>query len=55
LTIGINDYIPAVHDAYFLDNGQVQPLKAAEVLMAYLENGDGQVNYQNCRRYFRFQ
>lgn len=55
LAIGINDYIPAVHDLYFPDNGQMQPLKAAEALIAYLENGDGQVNYENCQRYFRFQ
>jgi len=55
LRIGINDYIPAVHDPYFPSTGQVQPLKAAEALMAFLENGDGQVNYQNCKRYFRFQ
>ncbi|MCG8582248.1 MAG: bifunctional metallophosphatase/5'-nucleotidase [Bacteroidales bacterium] len=55
LTVGINDFIPAVHDDYFPETGELQPLTAAYTLMAYLENGDGQVNYQNCNRYFRYQ
>lgn len=55
LTVGINDFIPAVHDAYFPEFGERQPLTAAYTLMAYLENGDGQINYQNCNRYFRYQ
>ncbi|WP_430814323.1 bifunctional metallophosphatase/5'-nucleotidase [Carboxylicivirga sp. RSCT41] len=54
LTIGINDFIPAVHDDYFPDAGELQPLTAAQTLMAYLEEGDGQVDYQNCNRYFRY-
>jgi len=55
LTVAINDFIPAVHYTYFSDDGQRQPLTAAHTLMAYLEQGNGQINYQNCNRYFRYQ
>lgn len=55
LTIGINDYIPAVHEDYFPASGNIQPLTAAETLISYLENINSQVNYPNCNRYFRYQ
>lgn len=55
LTLGTNDYIPAVHDNYFPLNGSIQPLTAAETIIYYLENVNSQVNYPNCNRYFRFQ
>jgi len=55
LSIGINDYIPAVHDSYFPTNGSTQSLTAAETIISYLENINGQVNYPNCDNYFRYQ
>ena len=55
LTIGTNDYIPAVHETYFPTNGQVQVLTAAETIISYLENINNQVHYQNCNHYFRYQ
>ena len=55
LTVGINDYVPAVHDDYFPSNGEIQPLSSAESLIYYLENIDGVVNYPNCENYFRFR
>ena len=55
LTLGTNDYIPAVHDNYFPTNGDIQSLTAAETLIDYLVNIDGTVDYPNCERYFRFQ
>ena len=55
LTIGTNDYIPAVYENYFPINGNVQSLTAAETVISYLENNNNQVNYPNCNRYFRYQ
>jgi len=55
LTIGTNDYIPAVYENYFPINGNVQSLTAAETVISYLENYNSQVNYPNCNRYFRYQ
>jgi len=54
LSVGINDYIPAVHEIYFPDNGVVQQLTAAETIIAYLQNINSQVNYANCNGYFRY-
>ncbi len=54
LTVGINDYIPAVNDLYFPGNGVVQPLTAAETLIAYLTNTNRIVDYPDCDRYFRY-
>ncbi|RLD50591.1 MAG: hypothetical protein DRI94_08225 [Bacteroidetes bacterium] len=55
LTIGINDYIPAVFDTYFPSSGIVQNLTAAETLIACLETINGDVNYPDCNCYFRYQ
>ena len=54
LKIGINDYIPAVNYIYFPDDGVIQPLTAAETLIAYLENVNSKIYYPNCNRYFRY-
>lgn len=55
LSLGINDYIPAVHDTYFPTNGNTQSLTAAETIISYLVNINSQVNYPNCDHYFRYQ
>lgn len=55
LSLGINDYIPAVHDTYFPANGNTQSLTAAETIISYLVNINSQVNYPNCDHYFRYQ
>lgn len=55
LTIGTNDYIPAVYEDYFPTNGKVQLLTAAETILSYLNNNNDQVNYPNCDHYFRYQ
>jgi len=54
LSVGINDYIPAVHNLYFPDNGQIQTLSAAETLIEYLKNNKNEINYSNCNQYFRY-
>lgn len=54
LKVGINDYIPAVHNIYFPDNGTIQTLTAAETLIFYLENINSDVDYNDCNHYFRY-
>ncbi len=55
LSVGINDYIPAVHDAYFPETGTRQSFTTAEAIIYFLENINSEVNYPTCNRYFRFQ
>ncbi len=55
LTIGTNDYIPAVYENYFPLIGNVQSLTAAETIISYLENNNSQINYPNCDHYFKYQ
>jgi len=55
LTVGMNDYIPAVYDVYFPTNGDVQTLESADTIIFYLENINSDVNYPSCTRYFRYQ
>ncbi|MDH3649770.1 MAG: bifunctional metallophosphatase/5'-nucleotidase [Saprospiraceae bacterium] len=55
LTIGLNDYIPAVFDDHFSGNGQIHSLNDAETVIQYLLEIDGDVDYQQCDRFFRYQ
>jgi 2',3'-cyclic-nucleotide 2'-phosphodiesterase (5'-nucleotidase family) len=55
LTLGTNDYIPAVYQNYFPLTGSLQSLTAAETLISYLETINSQVNYPNCDHYFKYQ
>ena len=55
LSLGTNDYIPAVYENYFPLNGSIQSLTAAETLMSYLETKNSHVDYPNCEHYFRYQ
>jgi len=55
LTIGINDYIPAVHDSYFPSNGIIQSYTTAETIILYLRHINNLVDYEYCDRYFRYQ
>ena len=55
LSIGINDYIPAVYDSYFPTNGNIQSFTTAETIMFYLININNDVNYPNCDHYFKYQ
>lgn len=54
LSVGVNDYIPAVYDAYFPTDGAIQPLTDAEIVISYLEEINDQVNYTSCDNYFRY-
>ena len=55
LSVGINDYIPAVYDTYFPTNGILQSMTAAETIISYLKTKNNQVDYSDCNRYFRYQ
>jgi 5'-nucleotidase/UDP-sugar diphosphatase len=55
ISVGINDYIPAVHDTYFPTSGVIQSLTSAETIIYYLENINDQVDYTDNYCYFRYQ
>lgn len=55
VTIGINDYIPAVYDQYFsLDDADVKDMTTAETLIAYLTTINSTVNHEGCNHYFKY-
>ena len=55
ISLGINDYIPAVHDSYFPANPDIQSITTAEAIIYYLKNINSQINYSYCDHYFRYQ
>ena len=55
LTIGLNDYIPAVYDTYFTQTPTFLPYTTAETIVNYLENNSSPINYTNYSNYFKFQ
>lgn len=55
LTIGINDYIPAVYDQYFpLEKADIQDLTTAETIIEYLDNINSTLSYDDCDRVVSF-
>jgi 2',3'-cyclic-nucleotide 2'-phosphodiesterase (5'-nucleotidase family) len=54
LKVGLSDYIPSVHEMYFPENGIAKENTSAETIIAYLENFEGEVNYEHCYHYFRY-
>jgi len=55
LTMGINDFIPAVNESFFPQNPDFKPLTTAETIIEYLESNSISVNYPECDRFFRFR
>ncbi len=55
LSLGLNDYIPAVYDKYFPEDGKIQIMTDAETIISYLSRNTNPVDYSNCNRYFRMQ
>ncbi|RLD25154.1 MAG: hypothetical protein DRI71_00465 [Bacteroidetes bacterium] len=56
LTLGTNDYIPAVYDQYFsIDNADIKELTTAETLIQYLKTINSTVAFEGCNHYFRYQ
>jgi 5'-nucleotidase/UDP-sugar diphosphatase len=54
-SVGINDYVPAVHNAFFPADPEILDKTTAEVILHYLAESNDQINYPDCERYFRFQ
>ncbi|MCF6182356.1 bifunctional UDP-sugar hydrolase/5'-nucleotidase [Lutibacter sp.] len=55
LTIGLNDYIPAVYDTYFTQTPTYKPYTTAEGIIDYLENNATPINYTSYNNYFKFE
>ena len=55
LTVGLNDYIPAVYDTYFTKNPMPTNFTTAEEIIDYLENHTSTINYTSYNNYFKFQ
>ena len=55
LTIGINDYIPAVYDTFFTQTPSYKPYTTAEAIINYLENNTESINYTSYNNYFKFE
>lgn len=54
LEVGMNDYIPAVYEAYFpLEKADIRSVTTAESIIAYLESMNKNVEYPECNNYFR--
>ncbi len=54
LTVGVNDYIPAVHDTYFPTSKIVKSQTDAETVISYLKQMNSQVNYSTSNNYFKY-
>lgn len=55
LTIGLNDYIPAVYDTYFTQTPTYKPYTTAETIINYLNNNSSPINYTQVNNYFRYE
>jgi len=54
LTIGLNDYIPAVYDTYFTQTPTYKSYTTAESIIDYLQNNTTPINYTSYNNYFKF-
>ncbi|PHQ57537.1 MAG: hypothetical protein COC16_00695 [Lutibacter sp.] len=55
LTIGLNDYIPAVYDSYFTQTPTYKSYTTAEAIINYLEKNPNPINFTSYNNYFKFQ
>jgi len=55
LTIGLNDYIPAVYDSYFIQTPLYKTYTTAEGIIDYLKNNTSPINYTLYNNYFKFE
>jgi len=55
LSVGINDFIPAIFESYFPEGRMTFDQTTAESIISYLEEQENQVNYTECSRFFRYQ
>lgn len=55
ITLGLNDYIPAVHSNYFTSTPTTKEFTTAETIINYLNNNSTPVNYTQYSNYFKYQ
>ncbi len=55
ITIGLNDYLPAVHSDYFTQTPINLPYTTAEGIISFLENDQTLVNYTQSTNFFQYQ
>ena len=55
LTIGLNDYIPAVYDSFFTQTPTYKPFTTAETIINYLKNNSAPIDYSTTTNYFKFE
>ena len=55
ITIGLNDYIPAVYSTYFTQTPTNLPYTTAEAIISFLENSQTPVNYTLYTNFFQYQ
>ena len=55
LTIGLNDYIPAVYDTYFTQTPTYKDYTTAEAIINYLENNSTPINFTSYNNYFKYE
>ncbi len=54
IKLGVNDYIPAVHDAYFTQTPEILEYTTAETIINYLNNNDNPIDFTGYTQYFRY-
>ena len=55
ISVGLNDYIPAVYDTYFTQTPTFLPNTTAETIINYLYNNQSPIDYTSCSGYFKYQ
>ena len=55
ISVGLNDYIPAVYDTYFTQTPTFLPNTTAETIINYLYNNSSPIDYTWCNGYFQYQ
>jgi 2',3'-cyclic-nucleotide 2'-phosphodiesterase (5'-nucleotidase family) len=55
LTIGLNDYIPAVYDTYFTQTPTYKTYTTAEGIVYYLKNNTTPINYTSYNNFFKYE
>jgi len=55
LTVGLNDYIPAVYEIYFTQAPVNKPYTTAETIINYLDHTSNSIDYTDINSYFKYQ
>ncbi|KGL64045.1 5'-nucleotidase [Polaribacter sp. Hel1_85] len=54
LTVGVNDYVPAVYDLFFPTPKNINPETDAETVIDYLKHTSSEINYSASNNFFRY-